>query len=208
LVFRYSAASSPQPLKAGILFSDDAAQPMQLRFANEDRLNPHRRVQPLLQNLLLAPPGVSSMVEERLRVERLLDTLHTTTPLLSACAAIEAKDPAAKTSRTTIRNLTHLRIVYSSPLPLLTLNIEAIRKEGRNYWSITMLKESTPEYEKALDLLQQVWQGKDIDGVKGFRTGIVAEVQAMDRLLLDFDAAVRARGQSGPGHGHDTVVLD
>jgi mediator of RNA polymerase II transcription subunit 14 len=200
LVFRYSAASSPRPLKAGILFSDDAAQPMQLRFATEDRLNPHRRVQPLLQNLLLAPPGVSSMVEERL--------LHTTTPLLSACAAIEAKDLAAKTSRTTIRNLTHLRIVYSSPLPSLTLNIEAIRKEGKNYWSITVLKDSTPDYEKALDLLQQIWQGKDIAGVKGFRTGIVAEVQAMDKLLLDFDAAVRARGQSGHGHGHDVVVLD
>jgi mediator of RNA polymerase II transcription subunit 14 len=208
LVFRYSTASSPRPLKAGILFTDDAAQPMQLRFANEGRLNPHRRVQPLLQNLLLAPPGVSSMVEEKLRVERLLDTLHTTTPLLSACATIEAKDPAAKTSRITIRNLAHLRIVYSSPLPSLTLNIEAIRKEGKNHWSITVFKDSTPEYEKALDLLQQVWQGKDVDGVKGFRTGVVAEVHAMDKLLLDFDAAVRARGASGHGQGHDVVVLD
>jgi mediator of RNA polymerase II transcription subunit 14 len=208
LVFRYSTASSPRPLKAGILFTDDAAQPMQLRFANEDRLNPHRRVQPLLQDLLLAPTGVSSMVEEKLRVERLLDTLHTTTPLLSACAAIDAKDPAAKTSRITIRNLAHLRIVYSSPLPSLTLNIEAIRKEGKNHWSITVLKDSTPEYEKALDLLQQIWQGKDVDGVKGFRTGVVAEVHAMDRLLLDFDAAVRARGVGGHGQGHDVVVLD
>ncbi|KAI4749530.1 MED14-domain-containing protein [Aureobasidium sp. EXF-12298] len=207
LVFRYSAASSPQNLKAGILFSDDTAKPMQLRFATEDALNPHRRVQPLLQNLLLAPPGVSSMMEEKSRVERLFDTLHTTTPLLSACAAIEAKDPAARSSRVTIRNLAHLRIVYSASLPSITLNIEAIRKEGKNHWSITVLKDSTPEYEKTLDLLQQVWQGKDIDGVKGFRTGIVAEVQVMDKLLLDFDALVRAQGGGG-GQGHDIVVLD
>jgi mediator of RNA polymerase II transcription subunit 14 len=206
LVFRYSASTSPRPLKTGILFTDDAAQPMQLRFATEDRLNPHRRVQPLLQNLLLAPPGVSSVVEEKSRVERLLDTLHTTTPLLSACATIEAKDPAAKTSRITIRNLAHFRVVYSSPLPSLTLNIEATRKEGKNHWSMTILKESTPEYEKDLNLLRQVWQGKDIDGVKGFRTGIVAEVQTMDRLLLDFDAAVRA--QVASGQDHDIVVLD
>jgi len=208
LVFRYSAASSPRHLKAGILFSDDATQPMQLRFATEDSLNPHRRVQPLLQNLLLAPPGVSSMVEERSRVERLFDTLHTTTPLLSACAAIEAKDPAAKTSRVTIRNLSHLRIVYFPPLPPLTLNIEAIRKEGKNHWSITVLKGSTPDHEKTLDLLQQIWQGKDIGGVKGFRTGIVAEVHAMDRLLLDFDALVRAQAGNAGGQGHDVVVLD
>jgi len=208
LVFRYSAASSAQRLKAGILFTDDAAQPMQLRFATEDTLNPHRRVQPLLQNLLLAPPGVSSMMEERSRVERLFDTLHTTTPLLSACATIEAKDLAAKTLRVTIRNLAHLRIVYSSPLPSITLNIEATRKEGKNYWSITILKASTPEYDKALDLLQQVWQGKDINGVKGFRTGIVAEVQVMDRLLLDFDALIRAQGGDANGQGHDIVVLD
>ncbi|KAI4764630.1 MED14-domain-containing protein [Aureobasidium sp. EXF-3400] len=207
LVFRYSTASSPQNLKAGILFSDDTAKPMQLRFATEDALNPHRRVQPLLQNLLLAPPGVSSMMEEKSQVERLFDTLHTTTPLLSACAAIEAKDPAAKSSRVTIRNLAHLRIVYSSPLPSLALDIEAIRKEGKNHWSITVLKDFTPEYEKTLDLLQQVWQGKDIDGVKGFRTGIVAEVQVMDKLLLDFDALVRAQGGGG-GQGHDIVVLD
>lgn len=208
LVFRYSAASSSQHLKAGILFTDDAAQPMQLRFATEDNLNPHRRVQPLLQSLLLAQAGVSSVIEERSRVERLFDTLHTTTPLLSACAAIEAKDPAAKSSRITIRNLAHLRIVYSAPLPSITLNIEATRKESKNYWSITILKASTPEYDKSLDLLQQVWQGKDIDGVKGFRTGIVAEVQVMDRLLLDIDALMRAQGDDSNGQGHDIVVLD
>ncbi|KAG9961237.1 MED14-domain-containing protein, partial [Aureobasidium melanogenum] len=203
LVFRYSAA--PQVLKAGILFSDDATQPMQLRFAAEDATNPHRRVQPLLQNLLLAPPGTSSMMEEKSRVERLFDTLYTTTPLLSACATIEAKDPAAKSSRLAIRTLAHLRIVYSSPLPPLTLNIEATRKEGKNLWSLTILKDSTPEYDKALDLLQQVWQNEDLDGVKGFRTGIIAEVQAVEKTLLDFDAVLR--GQGGD-EGHEVVVLD
>ncbi|CAD0090966.1 unnamed protein product [Aureobasidium vineae] len=205
LVFRYSTASSQQ-LKAGILFSDDAAQPMQLRFAAEDSTNPHRCVQPLLQNLLLAPPGVSSMIEEKARVEKLFDTLHTTTPLLSACAIIESKDPAAKTSRIASRNLTHLRIRYCSPLPSLTLNIEALRKEGKNLWSITVLKDQTPEYDQALDLLQQVWQGKDVDGVKGFRTGIVAQVGAVEKVLLDLDGVVR--GQGGDGQGHEVVVLD
>ncbi|KAG9708644.1 hypothetical protein KCU73_g17499, partial [Aureobasidium melanogenum] len=145
------------------------------------------------------------MLEEKSRVERLFDTLYTTTPLLSACATIEAKDPAAKSSRLAIRTLTHLRIVYSSPLPSLTLNIEATRKEGKNWWSFTILKDATPEYDKALDLLQQVWQNKDLDGVKGFRTGIVAEVQAVEKISLDFDAVVR--GQGGD-EGHEVVVLD
>ncbi|KAK5999743.1 hypothetical protein QM012_005149 [Aureobasidium pullulans] len=204
LVFRYSA--TPRVHKAGILFSDDATQPMQLRFAAEDATNPHRRVQPLLQNLLLAPSGPSSMLEEKSRMEKLLDTLYTTTPLLSACAAIELKDPAAKSSRLAIRTLTHLRIVYSSPLPSLTLNIEATRKEGKNLWTITIFKEATSEYDKALDLLQGVWQGKELEGVKGFRTGIVAEVNAVEKILLDFDAVVREQGQGQ--EAHDVVVLD
>ncbi|KAI4723416.1 MED14-domain-containing protein [Aureobasidium sp. EXF-10727] len=200
LVFRYSTASSQQ-LTAGISFLDDAAQPMQLRFAAEDTTNPHRRVQPLLQTLLVAPPGVSSMIEEKARVERLFDTLHTTTPLLSACAIIEAKDLASKTSRIAIRDLTHLQIRYHSPQ--LALNIKAERKEGKDLWSITVPKDQTSEYDQALDLLQQVWQGRDIDGVKGFRTGIVAEVGAVEKILLDCDDLVRGQGQ-----GHEVVVLD
>jgi mediator of RNA polymerase II transcription subunit 14 len=72
-------------------------------------------------------------------------------------------------------------------------------------WSFTKLKDATPEYDKALDLLQQVWQNKDLDGVKGFRTGIVAEVQAVEKISLDFDAVVR--GQGGD-EGHEVVVLD
>lgn len=138
-------------------------------------------------------------------MEKLLDTLYTTTPLLSACAAIEAKDPAAKSSRLAIRTLQHLRIVYASPFPALTLNIEATRKEAKNLWSFTILKESTSEYEKALDLLQSVWQGKDLEGVKGFRTGVVAEVHAVEKILLGFDEKVREQGAGG---AHDVVVLD
>ncbi|KAI5205709.1 MED14-domain-containing protein [Aureobasidium subglaciale] len=206
LVFVYSASPA---LKAGIVFTE---QGIQFRFAAEDQDTPHRRILPLLQKLLEAPEGCKSMREETRRFEKLLDLLHATTPLFSAFKTNEKHDASGKSCKGFSRSLAHHRLIYSSPLRPMALDIELRRKDAKDFWSVTLVK-STPEAEKekSLDVLGRAWQGKDLAGVKGFRSGIIADLEVIGDVLLAIDEVVRSEATEtggGGGSGQDIVVLD
>ncbi|KAI5272687.1 MED14-domain-containing protein [Aureobasidium subglaciale] len=209
LVFVYSASSAPLTLKAGIAFTD---QGIYLRFPEtHDNETPHRRILPLLQKLLEAPVACKSLREETRRFEKLLHLLHATTPLFSAFTTIENKDMSGQKCKAFSRSLVQHRLVYYKPCHAMTLEIEFRRKDGKDFWSVTLVR-NTPDddKEKTLDLLGKAWQGKDLPGVKGFRSGIIADVEVIGDVLLSIDQVVRGEveGGSGDGDGQDIVVLD
>ncbi|KAI5211094.1 MED14-domain-containing protein [Aureobasidium subglaciale] len=214
LVFVYSSPSAPFTLKAGIAFTN---QGIHLRFpAAHDNETPHRRILPLLQKLLETPVSCTSPLQESARFENLLNLLHATTPLFSAFTRIENKDSSGKQCKAFSRSLVQHRLVYSEPLHPMVLEIEFRRKEGKDFWSVTLVKntpDSAEKKEKSLDLLAKAWQGKDLPGVKGFRSGIIADVDAIGKILIAIDEVVRGEeprvgNGNGNGDGQDIVVLD
>lgn len=217
LVFSYQSTPLPQ-LQAAILFSDNTTTPMTLRFPTvADTTNPHRRILPLLQKYLESPVPASplSLAQESLRFDLLLQALTSTLPLLRAFSEIESQDPSGREIKISTRGVSQYRLGYISPLPNVSYECSMRRKNGKDVWCITPLKEklNDQEFQQAKEILQQSWQQESIQGVLGFTSGVVAEVAGVEALLLSLDRKVRERrvddGQGSKGSkGHEVVVLD
>jgi mediator of RNA polymerase II transcription subunit 14 len=209
LVFAYQ--EEPK-LSAAVLFAEAAGSPLQLRFTNDTAAtNPHRRILPLLQNLL-STGATASALEEARKFENLLDLMTATLPVLTAISSIEAADPSGKMCKVGVRSLAHFRVSYLAPLAAMTLDVELKRVKGTDVWTITLQKDgmAKEDVEKSLDLLEKAWKGRGLEskGVKGFRSGVVAEIQGVREVLVNLEQVVRGTSQGDGGEGREVILLD
>jgi mediator of RNA polymerase II transcription subunit 14 len=209
LVFAYQ--EEPK-LSAAVLFAEAAGSPLQLRFTNDTAAtNPHRRILPLLQNLL-STGATASALEEARKFENLLDLMTATLPVLTAISSIEAADPSGKMCKVGVRSLVHFRVSYLAPLAAMTVDIELKRVKGTDVWTITLQKDgmAKEDVEKSLDLLEKAWKGRGLErqGVKGFRSGVVAEIQGVREVLVNLEQVVRGTSQGDGEEGREVILLD
>jgi mediator of RNA polymerase II transcription subunit 14 len=217
VVFKYQQTP---PLQAGIIFPDSGAAPIQIRLAGlGSSPNPHQSIQPLLQKLLQSTTLRSdrtsgNVLDEASVFEKMLDLLFAALPLLRAFKVIEQHDRSGKSTKVAVRSLMHYLIVYSAPFPAMAFEMQLRRKDGKDIWTIAPSKDRIANGQQlnlALDMLQQAWKGKNVPGVIGFRSGVVAEIDSVETLLRNLDSVVR--GIAGPhaggnDNGHEVVILD
>ena len=169
IAFTYS--SNPLPLKADINFATDAA--MRITF---DKANPHLRIMDFLTSILNAAAGL----------EHVTLLLNITLPLLRSLEAVEApNDSIANTDPPVVlaRSAEWFQIRYAKPKCRFDVRLKQRRDEVKwflsNASSSDELGSWDAEFENALRAL---WVDRG-EGWFGLRTGIVASVEGVERLV-------------------------
>lgn len=164
--------------------------------------NPHRFIQPLLQQLLEPDKTAGSELGTRQEYGRftvLLRALDSTLPLLRGFA--KKTDPSEVSIRASPYALNHYRLLYSEPFLPIVFDFALRVKDGRRVWIVTVPREKVKNGEVP-GVVRQVWTSTG-DGWFGLNSGAVAELSGIESLLDRLDAAVREASPAEITQGHD-----